>query len=132
MRTLMIVKPGWKKFPGLLFGIGAFAHIKHLEICLKHFARPTREFWERFYQSHTNAPYFEEMIKYLTSSHSIFLIFEGNDEVIQLIRNRVVEIRTRYGKTGKDTKNILHASDSNESAQREIELVIDSITHNRL
>ena len=131
MRTLLIVKPGWKRYPGLLFGIGAFIRVKNLDICLEHTTIACRKFWEEFYQSHSKAPYFEEMINYLTSSKYIFMILDG-DLVVKSVRERVIEIRARYGKKGKDTKNVLHASDSEENAQKEIDLVIDFLAHDRL
>jgi nucleoside diphosphate kinase len=64
-------------------------------------------------------------------SSCIFIIFEGEDAV-KRVRDWVVKIRSHYNKSSKDTDNVMHASDMEESAKKEIEFVIEFITKSRL
>jgi nucleoside-diphosphate kinase len=121
-QTVMIIKPRWDEYPGLLITIAGFISKNNLAVSLHHAATAKREFWEEFYSSHNQSSYFEEMVTYLTSSDSIFFVFEGGGAV-QLVREWVVKIRARYGKSSRDTQNIAHASDSEAGAEREVKIV---------
>ncbi len=81
------------------------------------------------YAEHSEKPFFNDLVEYITSSPVIAMVFEG--------RNAVNVVRTIVGKTnpveaspgtvrgdfGLETgRNIIHASDSLASAEREINL----------
>ena len=131
MKTLVIVKPGFKQYPGLLFGIGSFIYAKRWDTLFNKTVQPPREFWEKLYSAQKDQPFFEEMIRYLISSWSIGIIIEG-DDVVRLMRVRAVEIRARHGKSGKVFKDIVHSSENDGDAEREVNLFIEFLSRGRL
>ena len=84
------------------------------------------------YGEHSDKPFFNDLISYITSGPEFAMVLEG-DDVISLVRKMVgatnpkeADIGTIRGDYGIDTgRNIVHASDSEESAQREINLFFD-------
>ena len=84
------------------------------------------------YGEHSDKPFFNDLISYITSGPVFAMVLEG-DDVISLVRKMVgatnpkeADIGTIRGDYGIDTgRNIVHASDSEESAQREINLFFD-------
>ena len=84
------------------------------------------------YGEHSDKPFFNDLISNITSGPVFAMVLEG-DDVISLVRKMVgatnpkeADIGTIRGDYGIDTgRNIVHASDSEESAQREINLFFD-------
>lgn len=91
--------------------------------------RIDRDLASRHYRDHIGQPYFERLMNYITSDRSVIMILEGE--------NAVSKVRTLLGSTdpakadlgtirkdyGTDiTINVVHGSDSPESAEREITL----------
>lgn len=84
------------------------------------------------YGEHSDKPFFNDLITYITSGPVFAMVLEG-DDVISLVRKMVgatnpkeADVGTIRGDYGIDTgRNIIHASDSEESAQREINLFFD-------
>ena len=84
------------------------------------------------YGEHSDKPFFNDLISYITSGPVFAMVLEG-DDVISLVRKMVgatnpkeADFGTIRGDYGIDTgRNIVHASDSEESAQREINLFFD-------
>ena len=84
------------------------------------------------YGEHSDKPFFNDLISYITSGPVFAMVLEG-DDVISLVRKMVgatnpkeADVGTIRGDYGIDTgRNIIHASDSEESAQREIYLFFD-------
>jgi nucleoside-diphosphate kinase len=101
-----------------------------------------RELAEMHYSEHKEKPFFEDLIKHLTGelhNHEkvIAIIYEGKDAV-QKVRDAIGKtnpdecepwsIRGKYGKINTKTnchETVIHASDSIESAKREIKLWFD-------
>lgn len=81
------------------------------------------------YGEHKDKPFFEGLIEYITSGPVLTMVIEG-DEAISVIRKIVgatnpqeADVGTIRGDFGMDTgRNIIHASDAPESAEREINL----------
>lgn len=121
MQTLVILKPGWEKYPHLFHAVTkGFYVVRHCQ------ALVSGEFWQKFYSSHVEKEYWKEMSEYLSSSPCVFIVLESSclkGCTIELVREQVVKIRKRHNKTSKDTRNIAHASTSDEDAKREIGLV---------
>lgn len=84
---------------------------------------------EKHYGEHRDKPFFRDLVKYMTSGPVIFMVLAGE--------NAVSVLRTLAGPTSPDEappgtirgdfglvtrKNVIHASDSKESADREIGL----------
>ena len=85
------------------------------------------------YGEHAEKPFFPSLVEYITSSPSLAMVIEG-EEAITTIRKLVgatnpleADLGTIRGDFGMDTgRNIIHASDAPESAEREIALSADS------
>lgn len=81
------------------------------------------------YGEHSDKPFFNDLVNYITSSPSLAMVIKGED-AISVIRKMVgatnpieADIGTIRGDYAMDTgRNIIHASDSPASAEREITL----------
>lgn len=84
------------------------------------------------YGEHSDKPFFGDLISYITSGPVFAMVLEG-DDVISMVRKMVgatnpkeAAVGTIRGDYAIDTgRNIVHASDSEESAEREINLFFD-------
>lgn len=82
-----------------------------------------------FYKEHENKPFFPELVQMMTSGPVVAFVASGDDAVLRL-RKLVGDtnpkkaalgtIRALFGKSPGE--NAIHASDSDESAKREIAL----------
>lgn len=89
----------------------------------------TKEVAEEHYGEHKDKPFFSELVDFITSSPAFAMVWEG-ENVIATARKMMGEtnpqdaapgtIRGDFGVTVG--KNIIHGSDSAESADREINL----------
>ncbi|WP_297982210.1 nucleoside-diphosphate kinase [uncultured Methanobrevibacter sp.] len=87
---------------------------------------------KKHYGEHSEKPFFEGLVEYITSSPALTMVIEG-DDAISVIRKMVgatnpkeADVGTIRGDFGMDTgRNIIHASDAPESAEREIALFFD-------
>ena len=92
----------------------------------------TRELAEKHYAEHSEKPFFNDLVDYITSGPVLAMVIEGK-ECISLIRKMVgatnpkeADLGTIRGDYAIDTgRNIIHASDSKVSAKREIALFFD-------
>ena len=81
------------------------------------------------YGEHAEKPFFPSLVEYITSSPCLAMVIEG-EEAITTIRKIVgatnpleADLGTIRGDFGMHTgRNIIHASDAPESAEREIAL----------
>ncbi len=84
---------------------------------------------ERHYAIHKDKPFFNDLVNYITSSPIIALVFEG-EKAVEIIRKtigatdpRQAEPGTIRGDFGLDIQhNVVHGSDSPETAKQEINL----------
>ena len=84
------------------------------------------------YGEHSDKPFFGDLISYITSGPVFAMVLEG-DDVISMVRKMVGATNPKEAAVGTiradyaiDTgRNIVHASDSEESAEREINLFFD-------
>lgn len=89
----------------------------------------TRDQAQRHYAEHKDEPYFEALIAFITSGPTVQLVLEGRDAVAQVRKMNgatncldaaVGTIRGDLGLSNR--KNLIHGSDSLETASREIAL----------
>jgi nucleoside-diphosphate kinase len=127
-RTLILVKPD--AFERGLTGevLGRFER-KGLRIVALRLLRADEEIANRHYAEHTDKPFFGELVEFITGGPLVAAVFEGIEAVSaarQLIgaTNPIDaapgSIRGDYAV--KVTFNLVHGSDSDESAAREIEI----------
>lgn len=92
----------------------------------------TPELAKKHYGEHQEKPFFGELVEYITSGPVLATVIKG-EECINLIRKMVgatnpkeADIGTIRGDYAIDTgRNIIHASDSPVSAEKEIALFFD-------
>lgn len=92
----------------------------------------SEELAKEHYGEHKEKPFFKDLVSYITSAPVLAMVIEG-DECISLIRKMVgdtnpkeADLGTIRGDYALETgRNIIHASDSSKSAEREIFLFFE-------
>ncbi len=127
-RTLVLIKPDAmeRKLMGEIISVyeKSSLHISAMKII-----KATIEIAEEHYAEHREKPFFRELIDYITRNDVCALIIEG-DNAVEEVRKlngatdpenaELSSIRGRYALS--KSENSVHASDSAESAQREIKI----------
>lgn len=88
---------------------------------------PTPELVKEHYEEHEGKAFFQNLIDFTTSGPVVPLVFEGNIQVARNIIGATVPWEAKEGTIRGDfacsmPSNLVHCSDSIESAHREIEL----------
>ncbi|MDK2790036.1 MAG: nucleoside-diphosphate kinase [Methanothermococcus sp.] len=89
----------------------------------------SREMVEKCYMEHRGKGFYEKLINFMTSGRIVILIVEG-ENVISIVRKMIGSTNPKEAEPGtirgdfalSTPDNIIHASDSKESAEREISL----------
>lgn len=127
-RTLVLIKPDGveRKLVGEII---SFYEKKDLKLAALRMVQATRELSEIHYEEHKGKPYFEDLIKYITEGPIVAMVIEGEDavEIVRKINGdknpAKAELGSIRGKYADDrTRNLVHASDSIEHAEREISI----------
>jgi len=128
-RTLLIVKPDGV-VRGLIGEVISRVERKGLKIIALKMMKLSREKAEELYSVHKGKAFFPELINHITSAPIVAMILEGKN-AIQIVRNMIGAtdpskanpgtIRGDYALT--ITKNVVHAADSPENAEREINVI---------
>lgn len=102
---------------------------KGFKLCGIKLTRPTRELAQKHYAEHSDKPFFERACRFICSGPVVATVWEGLD-VVQITRKMIgstnpVEsgvgtIRGDYASHFR--RNLVHGSDSVDSAEREIAL----------
>jgi len=125
-RTLILVKPD-AFARGLTGEILARFERKGLRIVAMKHMTATREIAEIHYAEHAERPFFGELVEFITSAPLVALVLEGQ-EVVVAARQLIGATNPLEAATGSIRgdyaievgQNMVHGSDSNESAAREI------------
>ncbi|MCK9151755.1 nucleoside-diphosphate kinase [Methanobacterium alcaliphilum] len=102
---------------------------KGLQIIAVKMMQISEELAKEHYGEHSEKPFFKDLVEYITSSAVLAMVIQGDDS-ISLIRKMVgatnpkeADLGTIRGDFALDMgRNIIHASDSPDSAKREISL----------
>lgn len=102
---------------------------KGLKIVAMKMLKIDKELAEKHYSEHRNKPFFGGLVSYITSAPVVVMVVEGKN-AIKIVRTMVGVTNpsealpgTIRGDYGIDIgRNVIHASDSKESAEREISL----------
>ncbi len=127
-RTFVMIKPDGVQ-RGLIGEIISRIEKKGLKIVGMKMLRVSKDLAENHYAEHKGKDFFESLVDYITSSPVIAMVVEGRDAV-KVMRSLVGKTNpldaspgTIRGDFAMDVgRNIIHASDSLESAEREISL----------
>ena len=90
----------------------------------------TVEMAEQFYSAHSSKPFFDELVSFITSGKVVAAIMEG-DNVINVTREIIGKTNPKEASPGtirgdfgiSITENSIHASDSRESFDKEVNVV---------
>ena len=127
-RSLVLIKPDAVE-RNLIGKILTIYEDNNLKIINMRLAKVSRELAEAHYIEHKGRDYYENLIAYITRSPVVAVVLEGED-AIALVRKlngktnpaeaEEGTVRRLYGLA--TNQNSVHASDSSENAQREIEI----------
>lgn len=125
-RTFVMVKPDGVQ-RGLVGEIIARFERKGLRLVALKMTQLSRETAEKHYEVHKERQFFPSLIRFITSSPIVAMVWEGRDAV-NVVRGLMgstdaakAEPGTIRGDYGLDVgNNLVHGSDSLENAEREI------------
>lgn len=127
-QTLVIIKPDAVR-RGLVGEIIGRYEKKGLTIRKMIFLKPSIAILREHYSEHINKPFFHMLMEFMGSGKAVVMVLEGPDAVEVV---RAINGATHYkdalpgsirGAFALDvTENLVHGSDSDESANREIEI----------
>ena len=127
--TLIVIKPDGVK-RGLVGEIISRFERKGFKIKALKMHQFTREEAEEFYSVHREKPFFGELVEFITSGPVVAAILEGRNaiEVVRLMIGSTDSAKAAPGTIRGDfglelTANIIHASDSKESFERESKVI---------
>ena len=137
-RTFVICKPDAVE-RGLVGEIIARFERKGLRLGRAELRTIDRATAETHYEEHQGKPFFEDLITFITRSPAMLMIVEGpdnaGDDVYAIVRNLMGStnpataapgtIRGDYGLVV--TENLVHGSDSDASAEREISILFPGV-----
>lgn len=130
-RTLILIKPdGMQR--GLAGEIISRLERRGLRIAALRLFQMDETLARRHYAEHEGKGFFQSLLSYITCSPIIAAVFEGTDAV-EVVRNamgatnpKAAGAGTIRGDLGVEIgRNLIHGSDSLESARREIALFFD-------
>ena len=114
---------------GLMGEIISRLERKGLKMIAARLMRISPEIASRHYAEHVNKPFYPDLLKFITSGPVLAMVWEG-ESAVSVVRTLVGKtdpqeaapgtIRGDYGMI--KTMNLIHASDSPESAEREISI----------
>ncbi len=127
-QTFLMVKPDGVQ-RGLIGNIISRMEIKGLKPVAMKMIEISPDLAARHYEEHKGKPFYEGLIDFITSAPVVAMIWEG-DDAVTIVRAIVGATDPRKSDPGTirgdlavfTGKNIVHASDSQESAKREIGL----------
>ena len=127
-RTFLIVKPDGIRMR-LIGEVIRRVEIKGFRISELKLFTMDEELARTHYAEHTKKPFFDELVSFITSGPVVAMIVEGQDAVagVRQIMGATDPLKAAPGSIRGDhgtaiTENIVHGSDSPESAEREATL----------
>jgi nucleoside-diphosphate kinase len=132
-RTFSIIKPDATE-RNLTGAINAIIEGAGLRIVAQRRVRITREQAETFYGVHRERPFFGELVEFITSGPLVAMVLEGHEAVVaaRQVIGATNPLEAAPGSIRGDFalevgQNMVHGSDSNESAAREVGLFFPAL-----
>lgn len=92
----------------------------------------TKEMAEKFYSDHSAKPFFNELVSFITSGKVVVVVIEGNNAITttRIMIGSTKSFEAAPGSIRGDfglglTDNVIHASDSAESFDKEVKVVFE-------
>jgi nucleoside-diphosphate kinase len=130
-RTLVLAKPDAIQ-RGLLGEIISRFERRGLKLVAVKLTHVSRNFAEKHYEIHKGKPFYEGLVKYIISAPVLAMVWEGENS-IAAVRQTVGATNPLEAAPGTirhdlamlTSRNLIHASDSLENADKEISLWFD-------
>ncbi|KAB8138484.1 nucleoside-diphosphate kinase [Gracilibacillus oryzae] len=127
-RTFLMVKPDAVQ-RNLIGEIVSRFERKGFKLVGAKFMKITNELAETHYQEHKGKPFFDNLVSFITSGPVFAMVWEGK-EVITTARKMMGKTNPQEAETGTirgdfglvTHRNVIHGSDSEQSAKREISI----------
>ena len=131
-RTLVLIKPDGVQ-RGLIGEIISRLEKRGLMLIAMDYRQISKEFAEKHYEMHNGKPFYKGLIKYITSSPLVAMVWEGT-EAVSAVRQTVGATNPLEASPGTirhdlailTSRNLIHASDSVETAEMEIAMWFDN------
>ncbi len=131
-RTFSLIKPDGVQ-RGFVGDIVSRFERKGLKVVAMKMLVVSEELAKSYYSEHIGKPFFEPLIRYITSGPSVAMVLEGVDavKVARQMMGATNPVEANPGTIRGDFglhigRNIIHGSDSHTSAEREISLFFDA------
>lgn len=90
----------------------------------------------RHYEEHRGKPFYDDLVAFITRGPLVAMVVEGKEDTWQVLRTMMGATRPREAAPGtirgdlalETTENLVHGSDSPESAAREIALFFPDLS----
>lgn len=132
-RTLVLVKPDGVR-RGLVGEVVTRLERKGLALAALELRTLDRASAERHYAEHADKPFFGELVEFITGGPLVAMVVEGPRavEAVRSVMGATDPVKAAPGSLRGDhaleiTQNLVHGSDSPESAKREIDLFFPSL-----
>lgn len=127
-KTFLMVKPDGVQ-RGLIGEVVRRFENKGFQLIGCKLMQVSRELAEKHYAEHAQKPFFEELVSFITSGPVFAMVWQG-DQIIAISRKMIGKTNALEAEPGTirgdfavhTGNNIIHGSDSPESAEREIAL----------
>jgi len=131
-KTFLMVKPDGVK-RALIGNVISRLENKGLKLVAMKMMQISPGLAARHYGEHLGKPFYDGLIDFITSGPVAAMIWEG-DDVVEMVRNMIGATDPKKAAPGTMRgdlavfmgKNIVHASDSPESAEREMNLFFEA------
>ncbi len=130
-QTLFIIKPDAVS-RGLIGEVISRFEKKGFSIIKLKMMTFTKEKAEQFYSDHKEKPFFGELVSFITSGRVVVAVIEGNNAIAttRIMIGSTKSFEASPGSIRGDfglglTDNIVHASDSIESFEKEVKVVFE-------
>lgn len=133
-RTLVIAKPDATE-RGLVGEIISRIERKGLHLVAAELRHLDTEVAGRHYEEHRGKPFFDDLLRFITRSAVMVLVVEGPSDTWQVVRTMMGVTNPAAAAPGtirgdlaiETSENLIHGSDSAESAAREIALFFPAL-----
>ena len=127
-RTLVLLKPDAVQ-RGLVGELTSRLESRGLKLVAMKLMRVDQHLAERHYEAHVGKPFFEGLVAFITSSPLVAMVVEAENsvEIVRTLMGATDPVDAAPGTVRGDLAvsiglNLIHGSDSEESAAREIDL----------
>jgi nucleoside-diphosphate kinase len=134
-RTLVIVKPDGVE-RGLAGEVISRLERKNLRLVAAELRTITPELARTHYAEHAERPFFGSLVEFITRSPALLMVVEGPQDTYAAVRLMMGTTNPAEAAPGtirgdlaiETTENLVHGSDSHESAAREIALFFPGLS----